>query len=107
VSAIARVVRGVAEMPPELERYTRGVTAAWCVFFLAMAGISAALAALAPLAAWSLFANVAAAPLVGTMFVAEYAYRRRRLADHPHVPPLAVMRRLLAAGFAVTRPSAK
>jgi uncharacterized membrane protein len=107
VTSIARVVRGVAELPPELERYTRAVTAVWCVFFLAMAGVSASLAAFAPLAAWSLFANVATAPLVGAMFAAEYAYRRRRFAGHPHVPPHAVLQRLLAAGFAVTRPSAK
>jgi len=107
VTAIARFVRGAGPLAPELERYTRRATWAWCLFFVAMAAISAALAAVAPLAAWSIFANVLAAPLVAAMFAAEYAYRRRRLAGHEHVPPLAVLRRLLAAGFAVTRPSAK
>ena len=107
VTAIARFVRGAALLAPELERYTRRATWAWCLFFVAMAAISVALAAFAPLAAWSIFANVLAAPLVAAMFAAEYAYRRRRLAGHEHVPPLAVLRRLLAAGFAVTRPSAK
>jgi hypothetical protein len=41
------------------------------------------------------------------MFGAEYAYRRRRLAGLEHVPLAAVLRRLAAAGFSVTRPSAK
>jgi len=107
VTSIARIVRGEDPMAPELERYTRQVTVAWCLFFLAMTAISAALAAFAPLAAWSLFANVLAMPLVVAMFAAEYAYRRRRLAGFPHVPPLAVLRRLAAAGFAFVRTTAK
>jgi len=107
VTSIARIVRGVEPLPPEIERYTRHATLAWCLFFVAMTAISAALAALAPLAAWSLFANVLAAPLIVAMFAAEYAYRRRRLAGHSHVPPLAVLRRLAAAGFALARPTAK
>jgi uncharacterized membrane protein len=107
VTAIARVVRGADVLAPELERYTRAATRAWTGFFVALAAVSVALALLAPLDAWSLFANVLTAPLVAAMFAAEYAYRRRRLAGHPHVPPLAVLRRLLATGFAVTRPSAK
>jgi uncharacterized membrane protein len=107
VTEIARFVRGTGLLAPELERYTRRATWAWCLFFVAMAAISAALAAFAPLAAWSIFANVLAAPLVAAMFAAEYAYRRRRLVGHEHVPPLAVLRRLLAAGFTVGRPAAK
>jgi len=107
VTSIARIVRGMDPLAPELERYTRHATAAWCIFFVAMTAISAALAAFTPLAVWSLFANVLAAPLIVAMFAAEYAYRRRRLAGFPHVPPLAVLRRLAAAGFAVVRPTAK
>lgn len=107
VTSMARIVRGVDPLAPELERYTRHATLAWCVFFVAMTAISAALAAFAPLAAWSLFANVLAAPLIVAMFAAEYAYRRRRLAGYPHVPPLAVLRRLAAAGFGVARTTAK
>jgi len=107
VTAFARVVHESATLEPERERYTRQATWAWFCFFVAMTAISAALAAFAPLAAWSLFANVLAAPLVAAMFAAEYACRRRRLAGHEHVPPRVVLRRLLAAGFAVARPSAK
>ena len=107
VTSFARVVHDSPTLAPERERYTRQVTWAWCAFFLANVGISVALAAFAPLAVWSLFANVLAAPLVAVMFAAEYAYRRRRLAGLEHVPLAAVLRRLAAAGFSVTRPSAK
>ena len=107
VTSFARLVHDSSTLAPERERYTRQVTWAWCVFFLANVGISVALAAFAPLAVWSLFANVLAAPLVAAMFAAEYAYRRRRLAGLEHVPLAAVLRRLAAAGFSVTRPSAK
>ncbi len=107
VTLFARLVHGASTLGPERERYTRAATWAWCLFFVALTAISAALAAFAPLAAWSLFANVLTAPLVAAMFAGEYAVRRRRLAGHEHVPPLAVLRRLAAAGFAVARPSAK
>jgi uncharacterized membrane protein len=59
------------------------VTAAWVVFFLALAAASAVLALAAPFAWWSLFVNVLSWPLIGLMFVAEYGYRRLR---HPHLP---------------------
>jgi hypothetical protein len=41
------------------------------------------------------------------MFAAEYAYRRRRLAGHPHVPLCTVLARLFAAGLAITRAAPK
>lgn len=107
VTSLARVVHAVPALPPAIERYTRAVTATWCAFFVAMAAVSAALAAFAPLAIWSLFANVAAAPLAAAMFVGEYAYRRRRVKNHQHVPLQLIMQRLLAAGFAATRAPAK
>ena len=107
VTLFARFVHDTAALGPERERYTRQATWAWFGFFVAMAATSAALAAFAPLAVWSLFANLLGAPLVGAMFAAEYACRRRRLAALPHVPPVAVAKRLLAAGFAVTRAAPK
>ncbi len=107
VTSFARVVRGMSPLPPELERYTRGVTWAWCVFFVATIAISAALAAFAPLAVWSLFANVLSPPLVAVMFAAEYAYRRHRLTGYEHVPLATIVRRLAASGFAAVRTTAK
>jgi uncharacterized membrane protein len=65
---------GVAEM-----RYTRQVTAAWTIFFLANAAATILLYAFAPLRIWSMFVNFASLPLIGLMFAAEYAVRRRVL----------------------------
>jgi uncharacterized membrane protein len=107
VTAFARVVHDRATLEPERERYARQATWAWFGFFVAMAAVSAVLAAFAPLAAWSFFANVLAVPLVGAMFAAEYAFRRRHLAGHRHVPLLAVIQRLAAAGLGSTRAAQK
>jgi uncharacterized membrane protein len=105
VTAIARFVRG--RLDPEVERYTRHVTWAWCGFFAANAAASGALAALAPLEAWSLFTNVLATPLFVLMFVAEYAYRRRRFPALEHVPPLRLFERLMKAGYFGSMPRTK
>src|SRR5689334_8701835 len=67
----ARMVRGALE--PAVERYTRQVTLAWTLFFLAMVAISVMLYTLATIGIWSLFANLAMMPLVASMFVVEYA----------------------------------
>ena len=103
VTAIARFVHG--SITPEVERYTRGVTVAWCAFFGAMGAASVALAALAPVAVWSFCSNVLSYPLVGAMFAAEYAIRRRRFPDYRHVPPGVLVRRMVEAGFFGGRPS--
>jgi uncharacterized membrane protein len=63
-------------------RYTRQVTVAWTMFFLAITLVTIVLFATAPLRIWSLFANFFAVPLMLLMFAAEYAVRRRVL---PHV----------------------
>jgi uncharacterized membrane protein len=60
-------------------RYTRQVTAAWTIFFLAITLVTILLFATAPLRVWSLFANFFAVPLMVLMFAAEYAVRRRVL----------------------------
>lgn len=78
VTSMARHVHET--MSAELLAYTRRVTAAWCVFFLAMALTSTALFFWAPVETWSLFANLLNLPLVAAMFLAEYLWRRLR---HP------------------------
>jgi uncharacterized membrane protein len=65
---------GAAEL-----RYTRQVTVAWTLFFLANAAATVLLYAFAPLRIWSMFVNFASLPLIGLMFTAEYAVRRRIL----------------------------
>jgi len=66
-------------LSPKEVLYTRRVTVAWGLFFLAITGVTLSLFILAPLRIWSLFANFCVVPLVGLMFLAEYAVRRRVL----------------------------
>lgn len=70
---VARLIHG--ELDAAARRYTRGVTLAWTLFFALMAGVSLLLFAFAPIAVWSVFANLLTWPLVGAMFVAEYGVR--------------------------------
>ena len=82
ITGFARRVHGT--LPPEMETYTRRITLAWCVFFIAQVGLSAVLFAFATLEVWSLFVNVLSMPLVAFMFVAEYVYRVTRYRNFAH-----------------------
>lgn len=64
---------------PQEVLYTRRVTAAWALFFVLIVAATVGLFVFAPLRIWSLFANFCVLPLIGLMFVAEYAVRRRAL----------------------------
>ena len=77
------------EIPPEVERYTRGVTVAWTIFFVSVAALSVALYSAHWIAAWSLLANVGSPVLVGLMFAIEYAVRARALPHWERVGILA------------------
>jgi uncharacterized membrane protein len=77
-------------LTPREVLYTRRVTAAWALFFASITAATLVLFYAAPLRIWSLFANFCVLPLVGLMFVAEYAVRRRAL-------PQAETRGILAA----------
>ena len=78
-SRFARQLHG--ELPDEVARYTRQVTLAWTLFFLALAGLSCALFLGGFIATWSVLANFLTLPLVTAMFVVEYAVRRRIIKD--------------------------
>jgi uncharacterized membrane protein len=73
-------------------RYTRRVTAAWTLFFLLITAANVELFLFAPLRIWSLFANFCVLPLIGLMFVGEYAVRRRILPQVPRRGILAAVR---------------
>lgn len=66
-------------LSPTLRSYTRKVTIAWTVFFLASALISTLLYFLAPAELWSLFSNVFYLPSLGLMFLVEGLIRHRIL----------------------------
>jgi uncharacterized membrane protein len=72
--------------------YTRRVTIAWTLFFAFVTAATLGLFMFAPLRIWSLFANFCVAPLVGLMFVAEYAVRLRVLPQTQRRGILAAVR---------------
>ncbi len=93
---IPLVTRFAATVKPAMSAavrgYTRGVTAAWTLFFAAMAGASVLIFALRPIGDWMLFASAWTPLLVVLMFVAEYAVRRLVLAPADQSGPYEAIR---------------
>jgi len=79
-------------LTPQETLYTRRVTAAWALFFILITAATVGLFLFAPLYLWSLFANFGVLPLIGLMFVGEYAVRRRVLPQAPRRGILAAVR---------------
>jgi uncharacterized membrane protein len=75
VTALARRVHG--SVTPAMAAYSRKVTLAWTVYFLAMAALSLALYALAPFDVWATFANLVTPLAMLLMFIGEYLLRYR------------------------------
>lgn len=94
VTRIAAMVH--EEMSPELNRYTRQVTLAWTLFFIACALTSIGLFYLAPIEAWSVFANILSLPLMGLMFLVENEVRKRVLPKRDQVGLLGTVRAVRA-----------
>jgi len=84
-------------MTPALLRYTRQVTLAWTLFFAASATLSVLLFLLAPIEAWSVFANLLTLPLVAAMFVIENEVRKHVLPPQDRVGLRATMRAVRTA----------
>jgi len=90
ISRFASIVHG--SLTPALTRYTRAATWSWTFYFGATAGLSLLLFWLAPVAVWSTFANLLGIPLLGLMFVGEYAARCYVLPAADRAGPLAAIR---------------
>jgi uncharacterized membrane protein len=90
VTTFARIAHGGID--ERVARYTRKVTVAWTIFFLAVATTSAVLYVGGFAEAWSLLANLGTPLLVGTMFVVEYLVRHRVLPDLERIGILGGMR---------------
>jgi uncharacterized membrane protein len=73
VTGFARRMRPT--MPPDVVRYTRRVTAAWCVFFAGQIAVSLALLLAGPVDVWSGFVTLWNLPLVVAMMLAEFICR--------------------------------
>ncbi len=90
VSRFAEVIHG--SLSPALTRYTRQVTWAWALYFAVMTTLSLLLFWLAPVAVWSVFANLLNLPLLILMFAAEYGARVMLLAPSDRSGPLEAIR---------------
>ena len=75
-------------------RYCRSVTGIWCVFFLANASVTAALALFGSLAAWALWSGALAYVAVGVVLALELTVRSWRFRRYTGGPTDVVMRRL-------------
>ena len=84
-SLAARVHR---QLTPTMRAYTRKVTFAWTIYFVAMAGVSLALFAGAPFEAWATFANLLTPIALALMFGGEYLLRYRL---HPEFERVTMM----------------
>ncbi|SHM49404.1 hypothetical protein [Rhizobacter sp. OV335] len=91
-------------MQPTMVVYTRHVTVAWTVYFLAIAGSSFLLFGFAPLAAWSLFANVLTPVSLVAMFAIEYLLRYRLHPEFERVAFLDAVRAYRASAAASDTP---
>lgn len=84
ITRLAHRVHGA--LTPEIVIYTRGVTAAWALFFIAQIFISVGLYYLTPFAIWLVFITFMTFPLLAVMFLGEYIFRRLFHPSHPKVP---------------------
>lgn len=86
VTQIGERARGPLE--PEMRRYTRNVTWLWTVVFFALTLEAIFLAlyanAVQNFAIWSWLINIVNPVFIGSLFVLEFIYRKRRFPDHPH-----------------------
>ncbi len=80
-------------LAPDVIRYTRQITLAWTLFFVAISLVSGLLFMFAPIETWSVFANFLTFPLILLMFGVEYWVRLRKL---PHVEKHGILEGMLA-----------
>lgn len=88
------------DMDPVIIIYTRRLTWVWATLFAAMAVESAVLAVFAPLATWSLFANLLNYIFVATLLIGEYFYRIVRFSHYSHPSLLQFLRHLTQIDWA-------
>jgi len=81
ITRMAKFIHG-EQLSERHLRYTRNITVAWTVFFLANAAVSTVVFIWAPVAWWAVYANLLTGPLIGLMFVGEHIVRVRVLPPH-------------------------
>ncbi|MDQ7988238.1 MAG: hypothetical protein REI09_01280 [Candidatus Dactylopiibacterium sp.] len=80
-SQVAHFVHG-DRLDATYYRYTWWVTLGWTAYFLLTTLASALLFAFAPVALWSVYANLATPLIIGALFAVEFALRMRFLPRH-------------------------
>jgi uncharacterized membrane protein len=75
ISSLAGRLQG--PLTPAMARYTRRLTLAWTLYFLAVVAASLVLFFAGDFAHWSLFANILTPVFTGAFFVGEYLVRYR------------------------------
>ena len=78
IERLARLGRGVAELPPDAVRYTRHVTEVWCAFFALNAAIAVWSAVAASREVWALYNGFLAYVAMSVLFFGERVVRRVR-----------------------------
>ena len=105
---IVRIARASypQEVTPAFERYLRGLTAAWALFFAGSAVLTVLLSLYAPFAWWSLFANILSWVAMLSMFIGEFLLRRWLRPDLPAHTPLQTLASTMAYGIGRRTPAA-
>ena len=85
---------------PEMQAYTRALTATWAGYFAGMIVVSLLIYAFAPWPWWSLYCNVITPLAAVALFVADFAWRRWR---HPDFEPVTMARAIRAYRAATAR----
>ena len=88
----------VGELSPAELRYCRTVTAVWCAFFAANAGVAAGLALARSLAAWALWTGALSYAAIALLFAIELTVRSWRFRHYGDGPGDALMRRIFPPG---------
>lgn len=78
IERLARLGRGVAELPPDAVRYTRHVTEVWCGFFALNAAVAIWSAVAASREVWALYNGFLAYVAMCVLFFGERVVRRLR-----------------------------
>ena len=80
-------------VPADEHAYCRRVTALWCAFLVANAGVIVWLALAGTRELWALYTGVVAYLLMGALFAAEFVYRHWRFRRYVGLPTDALLRR--------------
>ena len=90
ITALARRVHG--QLTPDMASYSRKVTIAWAVYFVAMAAISVVLFTFASFELWAAFANFGTPVSMALLFIGEHVLRYRLHPEFERATLAAAMR---------------